>query len=124
VPNGKRDSIAVAPEQIKTSGIRIFHLRISRVTQREISAQSTLIVGDDRSSAQKLLLHWGDLICFLGRADSFFKEKSEKYRSSSVRGWRCCKAFHAGAIAPFAGLAQAQFSHQRPHPFAFHQARR
>jgi hypothetical protein len=69
VLNGKRDSIAEATEQAKTAGIKILKQRISRTTQRENSFQSTAIVSDHRSSVQKLLLHWGKLICFLGRAD-------------------------------------------------------
>jgi hypothetical protein len=69
VLNGKRDSIAEATEQAKTTGIKILQQRITRTTQRGIPIQSTAIVSDHRSSVQKLLLHWGKLICFLGRAD-------------------------------------------------------
>jgi hypothetical protein len=69
VLNGKRDSIAEAIEQAKTSGIKIFQQRITRTTQRGIPIESTLIVSGHRSSVRKLLLHWGKLIYFFDRAD-------------------------------------------------------
>ena len=91
------------------------------------SFDTTIVVchsAPDRSSPRKVLLRWSKPICLREGADSFFEKKPTKCRSPDVEGWCRYEAFDAGTLASACRLAQAQFSHQRPDPFAFRQTHR
>src|SRR5436309_521697 len=55
-------------------------------------------------------------------ANSFSEKEPAKHCSPTVTGRRASKTFHARPAASASGLAQAQFSYQRSHPFAFREA--
>src|SRR5207247_3499569 len=137
VLDGNRDSNANAAEQIKNTETTIFQLRISPTLNAEFtyeqphsrcrgrvpSPPGSPRYGSRSTHVAKSFTSLEGLYILLGCADSFRKKKPEECCSPDVARWGAYKAFHPRPIASTTGLAQAQFSHQRPDPFAFYKAR-